>query len=216
MQMLQELREQLQPFIDSAAAVLMFFLILGALVGLVLWLLHRRKEKDLRAEKDMNPNHFTMWISRGDSGIQIIGILFFGLFMAFVLFADFTLSIESIFVGTFAFAAVLSLVLQAVYWKFWKLRIEGSQIHYQSLFRRRTFSFHEIKSVQGKYRRGQYSRRWLLRVIFYSETGKLFSVKVKSIGYSVLAQRLHQQGIDVYALRTADDIAFEEKDDEDE
>jgi len=205
MQIIQDLRERLPSLMDSGVAWAIFLLSLGVSVALILILSGKRRKRDSKAEEEMNPYHFTMWISRGDSWGQIIGMLFFAVVLLFLGLVE-GMNGRIMIPVALGLSAILFRILQGFYWKFWKLQIEGNQIYYTSLFRRRTFSFQEIRDVRGKYWNYR-GTKGLDRIILDSATGKLFSVKVKSIGYSVFAKRLHQQGINVCALRTEDDLA---------
>ena len=216
MQTISELHEYLLTFMNSGAGVFVFVATCGVSTFLLLWLSSRKRKKDLTMEAGMNPEHFTMWISRGDSWGVIIGMLFWAVVFALIFFVGVDdRSSGMVFAGVLVLSSVFVSVLHSIYWKSWKLKIEGNRIYYTSLFRRKTVSFGEIKRVQGQYWSNRGTRR-LHRIILYSETGRLFSVKVKSIGYSVLARRLKQHGIDVYVLRTEDDIAFSDDDDEED
>ena len=197
MQTIVDLRARIQAF--TAFWVVAFFLICGAMIVLTFILSFRKRARDAKVEEEMNPNHFVMWLSRGDSWGFVVVMLVWGVASFFLFFLDFDLGTEVMFISVIGFFATFYYVLQGISWKFWELRIEGNQIHYKSLFRRKTFSFHDIKEVRGKYYHGGESRE-LDQIKLYSETGKMFSVDVMSIGYRIFVKRLEQRGIDVKAL----------------
>ena len=56
---------------------------------------------------------------------------------------------------------------------FWKITVDGDLIHYNAVFIRKTFTFHDIKRVSVKKN----------ETSFYSESKRLFSIMTKDPGY---------------------------------
>jgi len=70
----------------------------------------------------------------------------------------------------------------------WEIHIEGEEIHYKSLSKKRTFTFHEIKRAS--------SRKNETRV-YSAENKKLFSIMLSDVGYDLFIECLTARNIDI-------------------
>lgn len=150
MQAILDLREQLQEFATFRVAFLVSLL---SLVLILLLTMPFRKKEGIGVETGANLNKFIVRLSRRDTWgliiafpFWVVNIFMWSLFMpsheAEILFAGMAVLLTIVF---FVF------VLRSAYMEFWKLQIEGGQIHFRSLFRRKSFFFHHIKFVKAKY-----------------------------------------------------------------
>ena len=81
----------------------------------------------------------------------------------------------------------------------WKCTVEGDNIRYQSLFRRKIVRFSDIKKVTPKYAVGGSPRHGIggsfVGVDLYSEAGKLFHIHGTKVGFRAFVARLEEQNI---------------------
>ena len=128
----------------------------------------------------------------------VIGLLLLSLALPIALAADINSSNFISGVGLSLLGAIFT--YHGIYLRFWKCTIEGNTISYQSLFRRKTITFFDIRGVTPKYlanvnRRLGTATGGFVGIDLYSEGGKLFHIHGAKIGFRALVARLEERNI---------------------
>ena len=109
------LRERLQAITVSAESVIVLFLIFWTVFSLMLTLSAKRKKKKALAEVRANPNHFTLRVLEGESGLIIFGGLFWAVLWLFVYLSEPNVGGEMLLAGVSISVVFLFRILQNVF-----------------------------------------------------------------------------------------------------
>jgi hypothetical protein len=81
------------------------------------------------------------------------------------------------------------IAFMGVYNAFWRLEVNGNEITLKTLFRRKSFTFHEIRRADGRVR----ASRSGSNIALYSDANvRLFSIRKTLIGTNLFVKRLRQ------------------------
>ncbi|MCL2772008.1 MAG: hypothetical protein FWD71_01545 [Oscillospiraceae bacterium] len=148
----------------------------------------------IKAEKNMDENHFVIHKSKFNMWLLTICMILLGVCSILFLTDPNYTTMWWVLIAVLCFLLAAFIVL---YFTLWEIRVNGNEIRYTTLLRRpKTFTFASVKKVKIK------DKSLYRSITFYSGTKKLLSIDSSCKGYNIFMARLRQEPVEFFKALT--------------
>jgi len=179
--------------------IISFLAIAGTIVFFLCFKPFQVREKQEKriaaAEQGMTATQFTMHNLKSTAYLMMFGMLFWGaVLVLFVFLSPDTMDRLLLFVVA---PVIFYRIMQGVYYALWKLEVTGSTMYLRTLFRRREFSFYDVRSVRVQTHKyyGLLDTGNVKRLVVRFETGQRLRIDAHIVGYRLFVERLKQRNV---------------------